>query len=60
MQHWHDLTDDAVALMQAVLAQPVSPLGLHAFVTDFQRKAENLTRALADGRLRAIQAVLRK
>jgi len=29
----------------------------HAFVTDFGRKAENLTRALADGRLRAIQGV---
>ncbi len=54
---WNDLTDQAAALMQAILAQPDSPLGLHAFVTDFRQKAENLTRALADGRLRAIQAV---
>ncbi|OJZ66235.1 SAM-dependent methyltransferase [Mycobacterium paraffinicum] len=54
---WNDLTDPAAALMQVILAQPAGPLGLHAFVTDFDRKAENLTRALADGRLRAIQAV---
>ena len=57
VEHWNDLTGQAAALMQAMLAQPANPLGLHAFVTDFQRKAENLTRALADGRLRAIQAV---
>ena len=57
VEHWNDLTDQAAALMQAVLAQPASPLGLHAFVTDFERKAENLTQALADGRLRAFQAV---
>lgn len=55
--HWNDLTDQAGALMQALLAQPANPLGLHAFVTDFGRKAENLTQALADGRLRVIQAV---
>lgn len=40
--------------MQAVQARP---LCLHAFVTDSGRKAENLTRASADGRLRAIQGV---
>lgn len=57
VEHWNDLTEQATALMQALLAQPPQPLGLHAFVTDFGRKAENLTRALADGRLRAIQAV---
>ena len=45
--------------MQAMLAQPTNPLGLHAFVTDFKRKAENLTQALADGRLRAIQGIAR-
>jgi hypothetical protein len=45
--------------MQTLLAQPRNPLGLHAFVTDFKRKVENLTQALADGRLRAIQAVVR-
>lgn len=57
VQHWNDLTETASSLMQALLAQPPQPLGLHAFVTDFGRKAENLTRALADGRLRAIQGV---
>ncbi|OMC54284.1 SAM-dependent methyltransferase [Mycobacterium sp. IS-836] len=57
VEHWNDLTDQAAALMQALLAQPANPLGLHAFVTDFGRKAENLTQALADGRLRVIQAV---
>jgi SAM-dependent methyltransferase len=54
---WNDRTDQAAALMQAILAQPANPLGLDAFVPDFRRKAENLTRALTDGRLRAIQAV---
>lgn len=57
VQHWNDLTETASSLMQALLAQPPQPLGLHAFVPDFDRKAENLTRALADGRLRAIQGV---
>jgi SAM-dependent methyltransferase len=57
VEHWNDLTERAAAQMQAILAQPANPLGLHAFVTDFQRKAENLTQALADGRVRAIQAI---
>jgi sarcosine/dimethylglycine N-methyltransferase len=60
IDHWADLTDDAVALMQAILALPANPLGLHAFVADFETKAKNLTAALADGRLRAIQAVARR
>lgn len=59
VEHWDDLTDQAAALMQALLTLPDNPLGLHAFVTDFRRKAENLTKALADGRLRAIQGVAR-
>ncbi|CNM94726.1 methylase involved in ubiquinone/menaquinone biosynthesis [Mycobacterium tuberculosis] len=45
--------------MKAMLSQPPSPLGLHAFVTDFARKAENLTVALADGRLRVVQGLAR-
>jgi hypothetical protein len=45
--------------MRALLNQPPNPLGLHAFVTDFRRKAENLTCAVADGRLRAVQGVAR-
>ncbi|MBW0014893.1 class I SAM-dependent methyltransferase [Mycobacterium sp.] len=57
VEAWNDLTDQAAAVMRAVLAQPDGPLGLHAFVTDFRRKAENLAQALADGRLRTIQAV---
>jgi SAM-dependent methyltransferase len=60
VEHWNDLSDQAAAFMQAILAQPPNPLGLHAFVTDFKRKVENLTLALADGRLRAIQGVARK
>jgi SAM-dependent methyltransferase len=60
VERWNDLTDQATALMQALLAQPTNPLGLHAFVTDFARKVENLTRALADGRLRAIQGIARR
>ena len=43
--------------MQAVIARPAGPLGLHAFVPDFAAKAGNLTRALAAGRLRVIQAI---
>lgn len=57
VEHWNDLTEQAAALMRAVLAQPANPLGLQAFVTDFGRKAEHLTQALADGRLRAIRAI---
>ncbi len=57
IERWNDLTEQAIELMQAMLAQPANPLGLHAFVTDFKRKVENLTQALADGRLRAIQGV---
>jgi sarcosine/dimethylglycine N-methyltransferase len=56
---WNDLTEEAAALMQALLALPAKPLGLHAFVADFDTKAKNLTSALADGRLRAIQGVAR-
>ena len=59
IEHWNDLTDSAAAMMQTLLALPPSPLGLHAFVTDFARKAKNLTVALADGRLRAIQGIAR-
>ncbi|MEB3983046.1 class I SAM-dependent methyltransferase [Mycobacterium sp. 663a-19] len=59
VEQWNDLTDQATTLMQTMLAQPANPLGLHAFVTDFARKIENLTSALADGRLRAIQGIAR-
>lgn len=59
VEHWNDLTDHASAFMQALLNQPTNPLGLQAFVPDLKRKVKNLTRALADGRLRAIQGVAR-
>jgi len=54
---WNDLTDQAAALMEAIVSLPPSPLGLHAFVEDFAQKASNLTRGLASGRLRAIQGI---
>jgi SAM-dependent methyltransferase len=59
IEHWNDLTDQAAAVMQALLNQPPNPLGLHAFVTDFRRKVENLTHGLVDGSLRAVQGVAR-
>jgi sarcosine/dimethylglycine N-methyltransferase len=57
IEHWSDLSEQAAATMQTFLALPTDPLGLHAFVPNFAEKARNLTRALADGRLRAIQAI---
>jgi sarcosine/dimethylglycine N-methyltransferase len=59
IDEWNDLTDQAATTMQMVLSLPPNPLGLHAFVTDFAKKAQNLTRALADGRLRVVQGVAR-
>jgi sarcosine/dimethylglycine N-methyltransferase len=46
-------------MMQTLLTLPPIPIGLQAFVPGFQAKATNLTAALADGRLRAIQGVAR-
>ena len=57
IEHWADLTGQAVTLMQTVLSRPPGPLGLHAFIPDFAAKAGNLTRGLASGQLRVIQAV---
>jgi sarcosine/dimethylglycine N-methyltransferase len=59
IDHWNDLTDQAATLMQTLLTPPPNPLGLHAFVSDFAQKANNLTVALTDGRLRAIQGIAR-
>jgi hypothetical protein len=59
IEQWNDLTDQAAALMQTLLTLLPSPIGLEAFVPDFQAKAKNLTAALADGRLRAVQGVAR-
>jgi sarcosine/dimethylglycine N-methyltransferase len=59
VEHWNDLTDQAASTMQMFLALPPHPLGLHTFVVNFAEKAQNLTLALSDGRLRAVQAVAR-
>ena len=59
IEQWNDLTDQAATTMQALLALPPSPIGLGAFVPNFKAKAQNLTAALADGRLRAIQGLAR-
>ncbi|HEY3557375.1 MAG TPA: class I SAM-dependent methyltransferase [Kribbella sp.] len=60
IEHWEDLTDDVGTLMRTIQSLPPSPLGLQAFVPDFRERANNLTEALADGRLRAVQAVARR
>lgn len=57
IDHWADLTDQAVAVMRALLSRPPAPLGLHAFVPGFALKAANYTEGLAAGRLRVIQAI---
>jgi sarcosine/dimethylglycine N-methyltransferase len=57
IEHWNDLTDQAASTMKMFLGLPPDPLGLHVNVPNFAEKAQNLTRALGDGRLRAIQSV---
>jgi len=59
IEQWHDLTGQAAAMMQMLLTLPPSPIGLQAFVPGFAPKAKNLTAALTDGRLRAVQGVVR-
>src|SRR5215470_637632 len=59
IEQWNDLTGQAAAMMQTLLKLPPSPIGLQVFVPDFESKAKNLTAALADGRLRAVQGVAR-
>jgi len=49
IEQWNDLTEQAATLMQALLALPANPLGLHAFVADFEAKAKNLTSASPTG-----------
>ena len=55
--HWSDRTEEAVAIMEMFLHSPPGPLGLHVFVDNFVEKANNLVRGLANGRLRAVQAI---
>jgi len=59
IERWNDLTGQAAPMTQTLLASPPSPIGLRAFVPGFASKARNLTVALADGRLRAVQGVAR-
>jgi SAM-dependent methyltransferase len=59
IEQWNDLTDQASALMRTILTLPSGPLGLHAFVPDFETKGGNLTAALTDGRLRVVQGLAR-
>ncbi|HEX6858518.1 MAG TPA: hypothetical protein VF204_24750 [Streptosporangiaceae bacterium] len=59
IEQWNDLTGQAAAMMKTLLASPPGPIGLQAFVPGFELKARNLTAALADGRLRAVQGVAR-
>jgi len=59
IEQWNDLTDQAAATMQMLLTMPLSPIGLQAFVPHFESKARNLTAALADGRLHAVQGIAR-
>jgi SAM-dependent methyltransferase len=56
--HWNDLTEPAEKAMRLFLSGEQPPLGLHVFVPDFQTKATNLVRNLAEGRARLIRAVL--
>jgi sarcosine/dimethylglycine N-methyltransferase len=59
IEQWNDLTEHAAATMRTLLTLPPSPIGLQAFVPNFESKARNLTTALADGRLRAVQGIAR-
>jgi sarcosine/dimethylglycine N-methyltransferase len=56
--HWNDLTEPAENGMRRFLGGEPQRLGLHVFVPDFQSKAANLVRNLAEDRARLIQAVL--
>jgi len=55
---WNDLTEPAIAAMDALLAAPPSALGLHVFVADLQLKAANMVENLRENRTRLVQAVL--
>jgi sarcosine/dimethylglycine N-methyltransferase len=59
IEQWNDLTEQASTAMQTILAMPPNPLGPHAYNTNFTEKMKNLTVALSDGRLHAIQGIAR-
>lgn len=54
---WNDLTSVSAGFMRRLGEGPRPPLGLHVFVPDFPRKAENLVANLEQGRAKLIQAV---
>jgi ubiquinone/menaquinone biosynthesis C-methylase UbiE len=58
VKHWRDLTEEVGTMMRTMGSLPPSPLGLHAFVPNFRERVKNLSEALSDGRLQAIQAVV--
>ena len=58
IDHWNDLTESVGNAMREFFAGEPPPLGLHVLVPDFQAKATNLVRNVAEGRVRLIQAVL--
>jgi sarcosine/dimethylglycine N-methyltransferase len=55
--HWKDLTEVAAPFMQSFVSAPPGPFGLHTFVHNFVEAASNLTRGLANGRLRVVRGV---
>jgi sarcosine/dimethylglycine N-methyltransferase len=57
--HWNDLTEPTERAMRAFLASDRPALGLQVFVPDFEVKASNLVRNLAEGRVRLIQALFK-
>ncbi|GAB3430374.1 class I SAM-dependent methyltransferase [Flindersiella endophytica] len=59
IERWNDLTEQAATTMQLIVTMPPNPLGLHAYNSDFPEKLKNLTTALTNGTLRAIQAIAR-
>ena len=60
VEAWNDLTESNTEFMNAVLAAPPSPLGLHVFVPDMGLKVQTLVRSFQENRSRLIQAVLVK
>jgi sarcosine/dimethylglycine N-methyltransferase len=52
------MSEQGVQAMDALLAAPLSSLGLHVFVPDLPVKAANLLKNLRENRARLVQAVL--
>jgi SAM-dependent methyltransferase len=57
VERWADLTERVGIMMRSLQSLSPSPLGLQAFVPNFDERMKNLVEALTDGRLRAIQAI---